>query len=80
MIPSLCFFFCLGLFLFPGTSRADTLEDVARAFARKVGAVLQRNHAVKLLWQNRSSLPDAQSEMLRELFEKELGIENVARS
>lgn len=80
LLQALCFLFCFGLFLFPGISRADTLEDVARAFARKVGAVLQRNHAVKLLWQNRSSIPDAQSEMLREWFEKELGIESVAGS
>jgi hypothetical protein len=72
--------FLLG-FLFacvPFPSRADSLEDAARALARKAASVPQRDRRVYLDWQNHASVAAEQSEALRESFTNEFGNENVA--
>jgi hypothetical protein len=68
----------LAVFLFasPCSLRADSLEDTARALARKVAAVPQRERRFSLSWQNHSSLPDENSEALKDFFTAELGGEN----
>jgi hypothetical protein len=62
----------------PISSRADSLEDAARALARKVSAVPQRERRFFLSWQNRSSLADERSQALKEFFTDEFGGENLA--
>jgi hypothetical protein len=62
----------------PSRSRADSLEDAARALARKVSAVPQRESRFSLSWQNHSSLADERSQALKESFTDEFGRENLA--
>lgn len=57
--------------------RADSLEDAARALARKAASVPQRDRRFYLDWQNHSSIAAEQSEALRESFTDEIGNENV---
>ena len=64
------------LLALPCASRADSLEDTARALARKVAAVPQRERRFFLSWQNHSPLSDENSEALKESFTNELGGEN----
>jgi hypothetical protein len=70
-------FLCLLSFFvlpwFAPICRADSLEDAARALARKVAAVPQRYYPLSLSWQNWSSVPEAQLQLLRESFVNELG-------
>jgi hypothetical protein len=68
------------LLALPCASRADSLEDTARALARKVAAVPQRERRFFLSWQNHSSLSDENSEALKESFTNELGGENLLRN
>jgi hypothetical protein len=76
-----CFFsrFVLALLLvsIPFSTRADSLEDAARALARKVAAVPQRERRFFLFWQNHSSLADEHSQALKESFSDEFGGENL---
>jgi hypothetical protein len=69
----------LAVFLIsnPQCSRADSLEDVARALARKVSAIPQRERRYFLSWQNRSSLADEHSQALKGSFSNEFGNENL---
>lgn len=57
----------------PSLVRADTLEDAARALARKVSTVPQRERRFLLLWQNHSSLVDERSQALKDAFTDEFG-------
>jgi hypothetical protein len=70
----------LGLLFFcaPSASRADSLEDAARALARKVSTVPQRERRVLLSWQNHSSLTDELSQALKDAFTDEFGGANLA--
>jgi hypothetical protein len=81
--PRAAVFLCLFLaivFLCAATpSRADSLDDTARALARKVAAVPQRERRFFLSWQNHSSLADEHSEALKESFTDEIGGENLAQ-
>jgi hypothetical protein len=52
--------------------RADSPEDAARALARKVAAVPQRERRFFLSWQNHSSLADEHFLALKESFTDEL--------
>ena len=74
-------FLCLVLLAFlvacPRPSRADSLEDAARALARKVATVPQRERRFLLSWQNHSSLTDVNSQALKDAFTSELGGENI---
>jgi hypothetical protein len=69
IIPLLGFFFLCA----PSSIRADTLEDAARALARKVSTVPQRERRVLLSWQNHSSLADEHSQALKDAFTDEFG-------
>lgn len=60
--------------------RADSLEDAARALARKAASVPQHNRRFYLHWQNHSSVTAEQSESLRESFTDEIGNANIASS
>jgi hypothetical protein len=75
-------FLCLVLLAFlvacPRNLSADSLEDAARALARKVSTVAQRERRFLLSWQNHSSLTEANSQALKESFAAELGGENLA--
>ena len=74
-------FLCLLLIFFvacPRPSRADSLEDAARALARKVSTVPQRERRFLLSWQNHTSLTEVNSQALKESFAAELGGENLA--
>lgn len=51
---------------------AQTPEDVVRALARRVEELRELPQAVAVEWSNTSSLPEAQSVILRETFLKEL--------
>jgi hypothetical protein len=73
-------FFFSSFFLNLSPSRADSLEDAIRALARKVAPVVQRDRPVSLVWQNRSSVSDARSDLLRKLFAEELDRDNIAIS
>lgn len=53
------------------TSRADSLEDAARALARKVAANHKKNLGSSYAWENRSSISQATSERMRKAFEAE---------
>jgi hypothetical protein len=70
------FFPALGVFLTfliaPSAMQADALEDAARALARKIVAVLPQGRPVSLAWQNRSSILEPQSDLLRRAFATEL--------
>jgi hypothetical protein len=70
------FFLCLvpAVFLFalPRSSRADSLEDAARALARKVDADRNKYLGYWYTWENRSSVSSATSERMREAFTAEL--------
>jgi hypothetical protein len=72
---------CLALLVFlvalPSCSRADSLEGAARALARKVSAVPQREGRFFLSWQNHSSLTDEHSQALKASFMDEFGGENL---
>jgi len=61
----------------PLSARADSLDDAARALARKVVAVPQRERRFFLSWQNHSSLADEHSQSLKESFTDEFGGENL---
>ncbi len=61
----------------PLSSRADTLEDVARTLARKIAVVPQRERRFFLSWQNHSSLADEHSQTLKKSFTDEFGGENL---
>ena len=73
-----CFILAIALLWIPSFSQADTLEDAARALARKAEVVPQRDGRFYLNWQNHSSVPEEQSEALRESFVEEIGKEKVA--
>jgi hypothetical protein len=73
----LCLLLAVFLVTFPRLSRADSLEDAARALARKVSAVPQRERRFFLSWQNHSSLVDQRSQALKESFMDEFGGENL---
>jgi len=62
----------------PTPSHADSLEDTARALARKVTAVPQRERRFFLSWQNHSSLADEHSEAFKVSFTDEIGGQNLA--
>jgi hypothetical protein len=66
-------FLCLLLvFACPRPSLADSLEDAARALARKVVANHKKNLGSSYVWENRASVSLATSERMREAFEVEL--------
>ncbi len=69
-------FLCLLLVAFlvacPGTSRADSVEDAARALARKVASNHKKNLGSSYAWENHASVSLATSERMREAFEMEL--------
>jgi len=71
-----CLFLCLVLLVFfvacPRPSRADSLEDAARALARKVVANHKKNLGSSYVWENHASISLATSERIREAFEVEL--------
>jgi hypothetical protein len=69
----------LGLLFFcaPFSSRAETLDDAARALARKVSTVPQRERRFLLSWQNHSTLPEEHSQILRDAFTDEFGVANI---
>ncbi len=69
----------LGVLILCGPSlcRADSLEDVARALARKVSAIPQREKRYFLSWQNRSSLAHEHSQALKDAFTDEFGGANI---
>jgi hypothetical protein len=69
----LCLVLLVLLVALPWCSRADSLEDAARALARKVSAVPQRESRFFLSWQNHSSLTDEHSQALKESFTDEFG-------
>lgn len=77
-LPALGFF--LSFLLCSTTMRADALGDAARALARKVAAMVPQGRAISLSWQNRSSVPDAESEVLRRSFAAELESNRVVLS
>jgi hypothetical protein len=60
------------LIIIPLSARADSLEDAARALARKVASNHKRNFDFSYAWENRSSVSAAASERMREAFEEEL--------
>jgi hypothetical protein len=68
-------FLCLLLLAFlaacPRSSRADSLEDAARALARQVAANHKKNLGPFYVWENRSSISQATSERMRKAFESE---------
>lgn len=70
------FFFCVVLVLLfvctPLSCRADSLDDAARALARKIAAVPQRESRFFLSWQNHSSIAEDHSEALKSSFSDEL--------
>jgi len=59
------------LIAIPASSRADSLEDAARALARKLISTNKKNLASSYAWENRSSVSTATSERMREAFEAE---------
>jgi len=65
------------LVAFPRSSRADSIEDVARTLARKAAAVPQRERRFFLSWQNHSSLADEHSQALKASFTDEFGAESL---
>jgi hypothetical protein len=69
-------FLCLLLVILfvaaPHASRADSLEDAARALARKVASNHKRNLGSSYAWENHASISPATSERMREAFEVEL--------
>ena len=60
------------LIAIPTPSRADSLEDAARALARKLVSTSKKNLGSSYAWENRSSVSTATSERMREAFEAEL--------
>jgi hypothetical protein len=69
------FLFSLLGFLFlcgPVATRADSLEDAARALARKVASNHKKNLGSSYAWENHASVSPATSEQMREAFEAEL--------
>ena len=67
----ICLVPALFLAALPSASRADSLEDAARALARKVAAVHKKDSVASYAWGNRSRLSAAASERMREAFEAE---------
>jgi hypothetical protein len=68
----LCLVLLTFLVAFPGALRADSLEDAARALARKVVANHKKNLGSSYVWENHASVSLATSERMREAFEVEL--------
>jgi hypothetical protein len=60
------------LFFFLQLARADSLEDAARALARKVAASHRKNLGSTYAWENHSIVSSVASERMREAFEVEL--------
>lgn len=73
-IPLTFRFFILGLALLApcGGLRAQTPEDTVQDLARRVGEIREASEKVSVDWVNASSLPEAESIILREMFLKEL--------
>jgi hypothetical protein len=69
----------LTLALLPASAglRAQTPEDAARALARRIADVRELPAKVALQWSNASSMPEAQSVLLREAFLKEFSAHRV---
>lgn len=69
-------FLCLLLVAFlvfcPASSRADSLEDAARALARKVASNHRKNLGLSYAWENHATISPATSERMREVFEVEM--------
>jgi hypothetical protein len=67
-------FFLVGFFFLcgPAATRADSLEDAARALARKVASSHKKNLGSSYTWENHASVSPATSEQMREAFEAEL--------
>jgi hypothetical protein len=68
----LCLVLAVFLLALPRTSRADFLEDAARALARKVALMLNAHEAVSVSIRNLSSLSSDQVSGLSQAFEAEL--------
>jgi hypothetical protein len=68
----LCLVPAVFLFALPRSSRADSLEDAARALARKVDADRNKYLGYWYTWENRSSVSSSASERMREAFAAEL--------
>ena len=70
------FFLCLlvlaFLVAFSCYTRADSLEDAARALARKVASNRKKNLGSSYAWENHASVSPVTSERMREAFEVEL--------
>jgi hypothetical protein len=66
-----CFVLALLLVCIPLSTRADSLEDAARALARKVVSARKKNFGFSYAWENRSSISSATSERMRAAFEGE---------
>jgi hypothetical protein len=73
-IPLTFRFFILGLALLAprGGWCAQTPEDAVQGLARRVGEIREAPEKVSVEWVNASSLPEAESIILRETFLKEL--------
>lgn len=71
------FFVILALATCAESLCAQTPEDVARALARRVEDARDLPQAVSVEWSNTSSLPEAQSIILRETFLKEFSGRHV---
>jgi hypothetical protein len=76
------FFLCLSLALVfaftPILTCADSLEDAARALARKVAASRIEKAGSEYSWQNHSDLSPATSERMREAFQAELDRQHLS--
>jgi hypothetical protein len=77
-LSCLSILFCSALFL-PAV-RADSVEDAARALARKVAPLLASHEHVRLSWQNDSLLSAGQSELLRRAFSADLMTSHISLS
>jgi hypothetical protein len=80
--PRAAFFLCLSLALVfaftPILTCADSLEDAARALARKVAASRIEKAGSEYSWQNHSDLSPATSERMREAFQAELDRQHLS--
>jgi hypothetical protein len=68
----LCLVLALFLAAFPPSSRADSLEDAARALARKVASMLNAHEGVSVSIRNLSSLSSDEISNLSQALEAEL--------
>jgi hypothetical protein len=73
----LCLFFAIFFLYAPVPSRADSLEDGARALARKVAAKRIENLESFYTWQNLANVSPAASERMRKAFEEELSKQHI---